>query len=100
MNLEVNRLSTKKELLNSSDIGTLCVCAERYAMGRHTYMPSLVCEIIAKAIPLLSEKDLVVLQRDIVSTSTEALSTDGAKGECWQKLRNAIAERIEKCEKN
>lgn len=36
--------------LNTRDFSTLAICAVRYSLGRLSYMPSLVCEIIKKHI--------------------------------------------------
>ena len=49
---------------NPDDLGTLCICALRYAMGRQTYMPSLVREIIRPLFPKLSDKDITVMLDD------------------------------------
>jgi hypothetical protein len=46
------------------DFGTLCICSLRYCMGRQTYMPSLVRDIIRPLLPKLSDKDLAVMLQD------------------------------------
>jgi len=50
--------------ISQEDFGTLCICALRYCHGRHTYMPSLVQEIVCKHFQTLSEKDLKVIADD------------------------------------
>ena len=45
--------------------GTILNCAVRYAIGRETYMPSLVIGYIRPLLPYLSPKTLYVLDRDI-----------------------------------
>lgn len=46
---------------------TMLICAERYACGRHTYMPSIVVDYIMPLIPMLSDKTLTVMRNDITS---------------------------------
>lgn len=50
--------------VEQGDFGTLCICALRYCMGRQTYMPSLVRDIIRPLIPKLSNKDIVIMLQD------------------------------------
>lgn len=47
------------------DFGTICICAVRYAIGRRTYMPSLVQDFIRPYLPQFSSKTLGVLEQDI-----------------------------------
>ena len=47
------------------DYATLCVCAVRYCLGRRTYMPELVCNIIRKNWDKISDTDLGIILRDI-----------------------------------
>lgn len=47
------------------DISMMLVTAERYALGRRTYIIEWVCEVISKNMNLLSEKDKQVMIRDI-----------------------------------
>ena len=51
--------------LTVDDFGTLCICSVRYALGRQSYMPRLVQDIIRPQLPILSNKDLFVIERDI-----------------------------------
>lgn len=37
------------------DLETIFLCAIRYAMGRRTYMPSLVCDYLRPLLPNLSD---------------------------------------------
>jgi hypothetical protein len=46
------------------DIGTLCICALRYCMGRETYMPSLVRSIVRPLLQKLPDKDIAVMLND------------------------------------
>ncbi len=47
------------------DFGTILICAVRYALGRHTYMPGLVQDFIRPLLPHLSRNTLFVMARDI-----------------------------------
>ena len=46
------------------DFGTLAVCALRYCMGRETYMPGLVRDIIRPHLPELDNKTITVMLMD------------------------------------
>ena len=56
---------SKTIVLDSSDFGTLAICAVRYCLGRETYMPHMVMRLLTPLIPLVSDHDLMILQRDI-----------------------------------
>lgn len=45
--------------------GTILNCAVRYAIGRESYMPSLVIGYITPLLPYLPAKTLYVLDQDI-----------------------------------
>ena len=49
---------------NGNDLGTLCICAIRYCMGRQTYMPDLVRGIVRPLLPKLENRDIGVLHDD------------------------------------
>lgn len=49
----------------AEDISMMLVSAERYALGRRTYIVQWTCEIIKKNMQLLSGKDKAVMIRDI-----------------------------------
>lgn len=59
--------------LSDDDFGAVLNCAVRYAIGRQTYMPSLVIEYIRPLLPYLSRKSLWCFDRDV----TEAKYTIG-----------------------
>ena len=50
--------------ISKEDFGTLCICAVRYSMGRRTYMPSMVQNIVREHLSDLSENDINVLLQD------------------------------------
>lgn len=47
------------------DIGTIAVCAVRYALGRETYMPSLVQGFVKRHPEIVDENTRAVMIRDI-----------------------------------
>ena len=47
------------------DFGTICICAVRYALGRETYMPSLVQHFIHRNLNLIDGYSLAVMVRDV-----------------------------------
>ena len=47
------------------NFGAVCNCAVRYALGRRTYMPSLVIDFITPHLNELSDKTLWCFQRDL-----------------------------------
>lgn len=47
------------------DFELMMICAMRYAIGRGSYMPSIVIEYIHYILPQLSLNTLFVMQRDI-----------------------------------
>lgn len=50
---------------NNEDISMMLVSAERYALGRRTYIVGWTCEIIKKNMYLLSDKDKKIMIRDL-----------------------------------
>lgn len=50
--------------ISQDDFGALCICALRYCMGRRTYMPNLIQEIVSEHFQDLSPRDLKVIADD------------------------------------
>ena len=57
--------STVHMITIDDDFETILVCAERYAIGRQSYMPKLVIDYITPMLPKLSIRTLAVLERDV-----------------------------------
>lgn len=51
--------------LADDDFGSILNCAVRYALGRETYMPSLVIDFITPLLPHLSDRTLWCFDQDI-----------------------------------
>ena len=65
------------------DISAMLIGAERYALGRRTYIVQWSCEFISNNLHLLTEKDKGVMIRDI----EEAYSYgDECDERCWKQL--------------
>ena len=61
----------------NKDFETVLLCAVRYAIGRKSYMPSMVIDYITPLLPYLSEDVLKLLANEI--TKYEAY--EGALGD-------------------
>lgn len=68
----------------------LPVCAVRYALGRQTYMPGMVVDEIKPMIPKLSDRNLLVIAKDL------AEYLEHTKEHCWEQLYKAIENECDK----
>lgn len=79
---------------NIEDISAMFVSAERYALGRMTYIVGWTCEIISNNLNLLTEKDKKVMIRDIERCTNYGCETDKYE---WRillsKLRNNLEDK-------
>lgn len=78
-----------------AEFGLIVTCAIRYAIGRMTYMPSAVCEFTLRYLPMLDNKTISVMIRDI----TEVLERNQGKiadAELWLNLRTKAEEEKER----
>lgn len=53
------------DMTNTENFGSILICAVRYALGRETYMPSIVIGFIRPLISKINNKTLFVLERDV-----------------------------------
>ena len=67
-----NKPSLRRKVIpmKIKDNSVLPVCAVRYALGRHSYMPSLVISEIIHLIPSLMDRDLTCMRNDIADYLT------------------------------
>lgn len=70
--------------LTQENLGVLITCATRYAIGRQSYMPYLVTSIIAPLLPVLDDKTIGCLIRDI--ESAPSLGAPEIDAPMWQQL--------------
>lgn len=71
------------------DISAMLIGAERYALGRRTYIVSWSCEFIWCNLHLLTEKDKGVMIRDIEEARYYGDDFDKA---CWKALLSRLKE--------
>lgn len=78
------------------DFGAVLNCAVRYAIGRRTYMPSLVIDFITPLIPRLSSKTLWCFNQDITNARWDGGYGDPDIDEpCWMRFHETVrAERL------
>ncbi|MBE6701182.1 MAG: hypothetical protein E7582_04765 [Ruminococcaceae bacterium] len=72
-----------------NDFGCIINSAVRYAIGRHTYMPSVACDFVRKYINILDERTVEVMIEDI----DKELKLGIAQEELWVGLRNELIDR-------
>ena len=72
------------------DFGCIINSALRYAIGRHTYMPSIVVDFVRKYIEILDTKTIDVAIRDI----DKAMEYGGVDDpEMWYVLKKDLKDR-------
>lgn len=65
------------------DLSAMLIGAERYALGRKTYIVQWTCEFIGNNLHLLTEKDRQVMIRDIENPISYGDECDKV---CWMQL--------------
>ena len=65
------------------DISAMIVGAERYALGRRTYIVQWTCEFIKNNLHLITNKDKQVMIRDIGNPISYG---DECDKQCWMQL--------------
>lgn len=55
----------KKPSVYDEDLGTIAICAVRYALGRESYMPGLVQDFVKRHPEIVDENVRNVMIRDI-----------------------------------
>lgn len=81
----------------AEDMSMMLVSAERYALGRMTYIVGWTCEIIKKNMPLLSGKDKAVMIRDIETAYSYGDECDKQE---WMKLLQKLRKENENVANN
>lgn len=74
--------------------GAVLNCAVRYCIGRQTYMPGLVIDMITPWLPLLSRKTLWCFEKDI--QSADSLGDPDVDAPRWRKFQNDVQKEIER----
>lgn len=93
--LGITTTDARQRVEISEDFETILICAERYACGRQSYMPSLVIDYITPLLPRLSERALAVFERDIAGADKfGGWGNEKIDKPCWMKfLADVRAER-------
>lgn len=52
-------------MANAEDLGLICICAERYALGRQSYIPSVVQGFIKANISDIDDNTIKTMIKDI-----------------------------------
>ena len=74
------------------DYDAIVLCAVRYALGRRTYMPSLVDEYIRRNLNTLEHRTLTTIARDI--DWDMGMLDEASYSDLWAKLRDDIKEQL------
>lgn len=72
---------------NKEDISAMLISAERYSLGRRTYIVQWTCKFIGNNLHLLTEKDKNIMIRDI---SNADYYGDECDEKCWKALLNKL----------
>ena len=77
--------------LQDDEFGTILNCAVRYAIGRETYMPSLVIGFITPLLPYLNNKTLWCFDQDTTDAKYVGGYGDPKIDEPgWLRFREAV----------
>lgn len=79
------------------DLSMMLVSAERYALGRKTYIVQWTCEVLKNNMDLLSEKDKKVMIRDI---ETAISYGDECDKQMWMSLLKKLRKESENVTNN
>ena len=75
--------------ISDSDFRLILLSAMRYAMGRKTYMPSVIADYIKRHLQLLDDKFLALAVGDI-RQHLEDYAEHEANSDLWQNLLDAL----------
>lgn len=85
--------------LQDDDFGAVLNCAVRYAVGRYTYMPSIVIGVITPLIPHLNDKTLWCFDQDLTEAQYMGGYGDSTNEAEWRNFHIAVrAERMKRGE--
>lgn len=83
---------------SGEDYNVLVTCATRYAIGRASYMPSLVVAAIRPYLKYLETKTLLVLARDI--EGAPSLGWRDIDEPLWRELLTDVKKELERRARN
>lgn len=79
---------------SGEDFNVLCTCAVRYALGRRTYMPSLVIQAIVPWLQMLKTGTLTVMDKDIADA--RSLGDDAIDRPLWLAFKSRVQIELER----
>lgn len=82
--------------LNEVDLRCLFISAVRYAMGRQTYMPMAIADIIEKNLGQCSDTTLQSLANEIRDYATDEMSLKDTELHIWLELRATLLKCLKK----
>lgn len=92
--LGITTTDARQRVEISADFETILICAERYARGRCTYMPSLVIDYITPLLPRLSERALATFERDIAGAN--GYGDEKIDKPCWMRFLSDVRAELER----
>lgn len=78
---------------NKDDLSAMLVGSVRYALGRRTYIVNWTCEFIENNLALLSERDKLVMIRDIRQQKEYGYGDDCDEKD-WKRLLAKLEEEV------
>ena len=75
----------------SDEFGAVLNCAVRYCIGRRTYMPKLVMDVIRPLLPALTDKTLWCFERDIAGADNYGADYDEEE---WMRFLSEVKAEI------
>lgn len=78
---------------NKDDLSMILVSAERYALGRRTYIVNWTCEFIEKNKHLLTEQNRLVMIKDIEQQKEYGYGDDCDEKD-WKRLLAKLKEEV------
>lgn len=83
--------------LKPDDFKALAICSVRYAIGRQTYMPSWICDIVRQNRHFLDYGTIETIIREIVNAPS--LGDQHIDAPYWIDLKNKLEELCHHTEK-
>ena len=84
---------TLTDLYTQADFNTIMVCAERYSIGRRTYMPLLVTQFIRSYKSVLTNKSVSTMIQDIESVRDQYI-TEAERARHYHPLGDDCDQRL------
>lgn len=78
---------------DSNDISMILVSTERWALGRRTYIVQWTCEIISNNLSLITNKDLLVMIRDLENSASYGDNCDEVQ---WKSLLAKLKSEVKR----